>query len=161
MRTIAILFALVVIGAAAPLASHQSQLPTAILLFAGAIVALQSVCLAAGWLLYERRISSRTANLRLVRESIGAPATVASPVEVPIRVASRAGTDRSRVPAAHQPWIGRTLDANGSHATPLYAEAVDRRVTLDTVGAGKRIALAGLALSAPPAEPSGSRASSG
>src|SRR5262245_2960668 len=79
MRTIAILFALVVIGAAAPLASmHHGTLPTAILLFTGAVVTLQSACLTAGWLLYERRISSRTASRGPIDVPVGAPAAVPS-----------------------------------------------------------------------------------
>ena len=60
MKTIAILFALTVVAAAAPtVASGRDHLVPALLSFTAALAALTLGCLAAGWRAYELRAHAR------------------------------------------------------------------------------------------------------
>jgi hypothetical protein len=121
VRTISILFALAVIGAAAPAASlGHGLLPTAVLLFACALAGLLAACLVTGWLLCERRTLGRM--------------TGESPIPVPSPAAQSTPAPTWSVSAPHEQWTTRPLRANGSRATALYAPAASHRESLDTTG---------------------------
>ena len=147
MITIAILFALAVIGAAAPAASvGPDLLLTAVLLFVCALAGLLAACLASGWLRSERRTLSHMAGKSPVRGSASAVQT------------TPARTWSASVPL--EPWTTRPLQANGSRPPAWHAAAASDRESLGTAGGRKRVMLAGLALPTTPAQPSRSRVGS-
>ena len=85
MRTIAIVFALTVVGGAAPAGPYdRGHLSTAVLVFAAALVVLLAACLASGWLLWELRTLMRTARSRSAPAEM-IPAPVAQPALWPAR----------------------------------------------------------------------------
>ena len=86
MRTIAIVFALTVVGGAAPAAPYdRGHLSTAVLVFAAALVVLLGACLVSGWLLWELRTLMRTARSRSAPAGMMMPAPVSQPALWPAR----------------------------------------------------------------------------
>lgn len=92
MRTIAIVFALTVVGGAAPTAPYdRGYLSIAVLVLAAALVALLATCLVSGWLLWELRTFMRMARYG----PAGMPAPFLQPALWPARSLPSAVPDGS------------------------------------------------------------------
>jgi hypothetical protein len=125
MRTIAIVFALAVIGAIAPAAPYgRGHLSTAVLLFAAALVALLGACLVSGWRSFESRALARIATV--------APAGPAIPAFQPER---RAATP-IWIPVA----AARASRASAAATTAWYARPVAETSAAGRIALGDRLA---------------------
>jgi len=127
MRTIAIVFALTVVGGAAPAAPYgRGYLSTALLVFAAALVVLLAACLVSGWLVWELRTLMRMARSR--SGPAGMPAPAAQPSLLPARSFAMG---RPRRVATRAP------QASASRSRPAYPRTDDNRPP-DTATPGGR-----------------------
>ena len=117
MRTIAIVFALAVLGGTAPAAPY-GRLSSAVLVFAAALVVLLAACLVSGWLSSELRT--------LMRMAGSGPAAVPAPVPASAFRPARVGRPR-RVASAPQ--------ASAPRSRPSYPVPINESLPLATATA--------------------------
>ncbi len=114
MRTIAIVFALTVVGATAPTAWYGlGHLSTALLAFTAALVIFLAACLVSGWLLSELGTLMRTAS--------GGPAGGA-----PTPVARSASRLARFSLVGHPRPVARAPHASASGSAPSYPVPIQR-----------------------------------
>src|SRR5262245_20779326 len=148
MRTIAIVFALAVVGGLAPAAQYgRGNLSPALLVFAAALVGLLAACLMSGWLLGEARTLTRMAN--------GGPPGNPTPMS------------RSAVPPALSALVGLPevvaggAEAGALQSRPPYSVAINEISFLDMPTVAQRSGVGEPVLSARRGEPPRSRVRSG